>query len=553
MCSVRVLWRTEGSWMSLPGPPPHGGALVDLRVEGDRLVEVAEVAGRLPTWELSRRQRCDLELLATGGFSPLRTFLGQADYESVCSEMRLATGELWPVPVTLDLPRRVVEAAASAGGLTLRARGMDVAVLEVQTAWQPDRLAEAAAVLGTTDTAHPGVRALLEQTHPWYVSGPLEVLRAPAHHAFRSLRHTPGELRSALAEQGWERVVAFQTRNPMHRAHQELTLRAARDLDAHLLLHPVVGMTKPGDIDPHVRVRCYRALLPTYPPGRVLLSLLPLAMRMAGPREALWHGLVRKNYGATHFIVGRDHAGPGEDSRGRPFYEPYAAQDLVHQHERELGIEIVPFRQMVYVQERQGYVPEDEVQPGQRCLRISGTEQRRRLARGEELPAWFTPPEVAAELRRAFPPPSARGLCIFVRGPLPDLDHDRAAEAVTAQLREAGRTVTLLRGSVLESGNATSSLVTRLVGEVMRNGGAVVCSGKLGDGACDAGLQLVGSGHVVDVWVAEEEVEGQPTAETRISRLLVPPGATPELIGDIVRDHVGASGFLSCTCDEAAP
>ena len=388
--------------MAPPGPLPHGGALVDLRVEGSRAVEVAAVRSRLPAWELSRRQRCDLELLATGGFSPLRTFLDRADYESVCASMRLSTGELWPVPVTLDLPDDVVERAASAGGVVLRARGADVAVLWLTTAWRPDRRAEAAAVLGTTDPAHPGVTALLEETHPWYVSGSLDVLRLPSHDTFGSLRHTPAQVRALLAERGWERVVAFQTRNPMHRAHQELTLRAARDLDAKLLLHPVVGVTKPGDVAPDVRVRCYRALLPTYPPGSVLLSLLPLAMRMAGPREALWHAIIRKNHGATHFIVGRDHAGPGTDRHGRPFYEPYAAQDLVRGHERELGIGVVPFRQMVYVEEVDGYVPDDEVLPGQHRLQISGTEQRRRLAAGEELPSWFTPPEVAAELRRSF-------------------------------------------------------------------------------------------------------------------------------------------------------
>jgi sulfate adenylyltransferase len=276
-------------------------------------------------------------------------------------------------------------------------------VLWLSSAWRPDRRAEAQAVFGTTDPSHPGVDALLHGSHPWYVSGRLEVLRLPAHQSFASLRHTPGQVRALLAERGWRRVVAFQTRNPMHRAHQELTVRAARDLDAGVLLHPVVGITKPGDIDPRVRVRCYRALLPTYPPDGVLLSVLPLAMRMAGPREALWHAIVRKNHGATHFIVGRDHAGPGPDAQGRPFYDAYAGQALVRRHERELGIGVVTFRQLVYVRELDGYVPEDEVQPGHHALRISGTEQRRRLAQGQDLPPWFTPPEVAAELRRAVP------------------------------------------------------------------------------------------------------------------------------------------------------
>ncbi len=533
--------------MVLVVSPPHGGALVDLRVEDGRAAELAEAARRLPVWELSRRQRCDLELLATGGFSPLRTFLDQADHESVCAAMRLSTGELWPVPVTLDLPEQVVATASAAGGVLLRARGVDAAVLWLETAWRPDRRAEAAAVLGTTDPAHPGVQALLRESHPWYVSGPLEVLRLPPHHGFRSIRHTPGQLRVLMAGYGWDRVVAFQTRNPMHRAHQELTVRAAGDLDANLLLHPVVGVTKPGDVDPHIRVRCYRALLPTYPPGRVLLSVLPLAMRMAGPREALWHAIVRKNHGATHFIVGRDHAGPGEDSAGRPFYEPYAAQELLGMHAGELGIGVVPFRQMVYVEELQGYVPEDDVQPGQHCLRISGTEQRRRLARGEELPAWFTPPEVAAELRRAFPPRSERGVCVLLPDALPGPWGDQAAAAVAAGLREAGRTVTLLSRSLLAGGEATSHLVVHLIGEVMRNGGAVLCPAGAVHGLDHAAARLAEQGLVVDVGIAGEEpglADAPPTTGSSCTRLLVPVGGGPELVGDVVVDHVRTSGYL---------
>ncbi|MGY1642841.1 sulfate adenylyltransferase [Geodermatophilus sp. SYSU D00703] len=526
------------------GPPPHGGALVDLRVEEDRAVALSAAAKDLPAWELTRRQRCDLELVATGGFSPLRTFLDRDDYESVCTSMRLTTGELWPVPVVLDLPETVVEAASAAGGLALRARGEDLAVVWFRSAWRPDRTAEALSVLGTTDPTHPGVHALLYETHPWYVSGPLEVLGLPRHHAFGPLRHTPAGVRSLLVQRGWGRVVAFQTRNPMHRAHQELTIRAARDLDANLLLHPVVGVTKPGDVDPYVRVRCYRALLPTYPPGTALLSLLPLAMRMAGPREALWHAIVRKNHGATHFIVGRDHAGPGMDLQGRPFYEPYAAQELVREHERELGIGVVPFRQMVYVDELRQYVPEDEVQPGHHCLRISGTEQRRRLAEGEELPSWFTPPEVAAELRRAFPARSRRGVCVLIRATLPE--PRRAAAAVGARLREAGRTVTVIDDAV-PADAASSSLVIGLVGDVMRNGGAVVCSGEAATHVGERGPGLARCGLVLDVVDAAEEI-GPGAVQTRVgerARAHVAAGATAEAVGEIVCHRLGQLGYVS--------
>jgi sulfate adenylyltransferase len=387
--------------------PPCGTALVDLLAAADRATELTQRAAEWPSWQLTRRQRCDLELLACGGFSPLRSFLGEDDYACVCESMRLADGTLWPIPVTLDVP---AELAAVAGpGRSLALRDPDdtlLAVLHVSQAWRPDLAAEAAAVFGTTEPAHPGAEYLLRNVHPWYVTGELEVLRLPPHPDFPQFRHTPAQVRAEFARRGWHRIVAFQTRNPLHRAHQELTLRAARDANAHLLIHPVVGVTKPGDIDHHTRVRCYQAILPHYPPGRALLSLLPLAMRMGGPREALWHAIIRKNYGATHFIVGRDHAGPGLDSAGRPFYEPYAAQELLRQYGQELGVGVMAFRRLVYVPDCGAYLPEDEAPTDARVLSISGTELRQRLAAGQDLPAWFTPPEIAAELRRSYPPPS---------------------------------------------------------------------------------------------------------------------------------------------------
>jgi len=382
---------------------PHGGALVDLLVTGNEAAELARHAAGLPGWRLTRRQRCDLELLACGGFSPLRSFLGEADYSRVCESVRLADGTLWPIPVMLDVPDEVAAAARPGRSLALRdADGSLLGVLRVAESWRPDRAAEAATVFGTQDPAHPGAGYLLRDTHPVYLTGELKVLRLPSRPEFPQFRHTPAQVRAAFGRRGWPRVVAFQTRNPLHRVHQELTLRAARQADAHLLLHPVVGVTKPGDIDPATRVRCYQAILRHYPRDRVLLSLLPLAMRMAGPREALWHAIIRKNYGATHFIVGRDHAGPGTNSAGRPFYPPYAAQELARQHAGELGIGVLTFPRLVYVPSRDAYLPEDEAPTG--ALSISGTELRQRLYAGRDLPAWFTPPEIAAELRRSYPP-----------------------------------------------------------------------------------------------------------------------------------------------------
>jgi sulfate adenylyltransferase len=386
------------------GSEPHGGVLVDLLVDADRGEELRVRAAASPSWRLTARQLCDLELLSAGGFSPLRTFLGRADYLAVCTSMRLADGTLWPVPVTLDVPAKVPAALGPDGVLALRDRdGALLGVLHVTEVFTPDLRDEAAWVFGTVDPAHPGVDHLLHHTHPVYVTGRLELLRAPVHDDFRQLRHSPRQLRVEFERRGWTRVVAFNTRNPMHRAHQEVTLRALAETGANLLIHPIVGVTRPGDIDPATRVRCYQTVLPSYPRGRVMLSLLPLAMRMAGPREALWHAIIRKNYGITHFIVGRDHAGPA-DVTGRPFYGPYDAQELVRRHAAELGVGLVAVPQLVYVDDLGKYLPEDEVPAGARTVIVSGTEIRRRLKDGDELPEWFTPAAVVAILRRSAGP-----------------------------------------------------------------------------------------------------------------------------------------------------
>ncbi len=429
---------------------PHGGTLIDLLAEPERAAELRERSAAWPSWQLTQRQLCDLELLTCGGFSPLQTFMGQDDYDSVCASMRLARGALWPIPVTLDVPEEVVALAESEGSLALRdSEGMMLAVLHLTETWRPDRLAEAGAVLGTTDSAHPGVDYLLHETHPWYVTGTLEAVQLPEHRNFRSLRRTPAQVRAEFARRNWRRVVAFQTRNPMHRAHQELTRRAAAEVNANLLIHPVVGMTMRGDIDSDTRVRCYQAILPSYAEDRVMLSLLPLAMRMGGPREALWHAIIRKNYGATHFIVGRDHAGPGLDSDGRPFYPSVAARELLLHHSQELGIAIVPFPHMVYVHGTNRYVPEGSAPQGAQVEYLSGTQVRRRLAEGGDLPPWFTSPEVAAELRRSYPPRSERGFTVFLTG-LSGAGKSTIAAALQAGLMERDRRcVTLLDGDVV--------------------------------------------------------------------------------------------------------
>src|SRR5580704_8420999 len=372
---------------------PHGGELVNLVVPQGRAAELQSHSKDWPSWDLTARQLCDLELLLNGGFSPLRSFLSRKVYESVCSKMRLADGTIWPIPVVLDIPEAFAQTIAPGKTIALRdPEGVMLAALHVEEIWQPDRTAEAVAVYGTADTSHPGSDYLLNRTHPFYVSGKLEGIQLPSHYDFNALRPTPAELRAEFSNMGWNRIVAFQTRNPMHRAHQELTFRAAKQAEANLLIQPSVGMTKPGDVEYYVRVRCYQAFLERYPQGTAKLALLPLAMRMGGPREALWHAIIRRNHGCSHFIVGRDHAGPGNDSDGKPFYGPYEAQELFRAHEKELGMTMVPFQMMVYLEAEDRYVPEDEVSNGQRTLNISGTELRRKLSEGSDIPSWFTFP-----------------------------------------------------------------------------------------------------------------------------------------------------------------
>jgi sulfate adenylyltransferase len=469
---------------------PHGGELVNLVSEPERINELKAHSREWPSWDLSPRQVCDLELLLSGGFSPLRGFMTRADYEGVCHNMRLTSGVLWPMPITLDVKEEFAKTLKPGSStVALRdAEGVMLAVLHVEEVWQPDRMAEAQSVFGTTSTVHPGVDYLLNKSNPWYVGGRLEGVQTPSHYDFRSLRLTPAELRTEFARLGWRRVVAFQTRNPMHRAHQELTFRAAKTVEANLLIHPSVGMTKPGDVDYFTRVRCYQLLLAKYPQGTVKLSMLPLAMRMGGPREAIWHGLIRKNHGVTHFIVGRDHAGPGNDSNGKPFYGPYEAQELFKKHEADIGVTMVPFNMMVYLADQDRYVPDNEVKNGARVLNISGTELRRRLNEGAEIPGWFTYPEVVQELRRSYPPRHRQGLTIFFTGLSGSGKSTIANVLVTKFLEIGGRPVTLLDGDLVRK-HLSSELgfskehrdinirrIGYVASEITKNGGIAICA-----------------------------------------------------------------------------
>jgi sulfate adenylyltransferase len=416
--------------------------------------------------------------------------MGRRDYESVCHEMHLASGILWPMPITLDVTEEFAKKLTPGSSkVALRdPEGVMVAVLHVEEVWQPDRKDEAKSVFGTTSTVHPGVDHLLNRSNPWYVGGKLEGLQNPTHYDFKTLRLTPAELRAEFSRVGWRRIVAFQTRNPMHRAHVELTFRAAKTVEANLLIHPSVGMTKPGDVDYFTRVRCYQLLLAKYPAGTVRLSLLPLAMRMGGPREAIWHALIRKNHGVTHFVVGRDHAGPGKDSDGKPFYGPYEAQELFKKHEPEIGVTMVPFSMMVYLEDKDCYVPDTEVPTGARVLNISGTELRDRLNEGREIPAWFTYPEVVRELRRSFPPRHKQGVTIFFTGLSGSGKSTVANVLLTKFLEMGGRPVTILDGDLVRK-HLSSELgfskehrdinirrIGYVASEITKNGGIAICA-----------------------------------------------------------------------------
>lgn len=436
---------------------------------------------------LDERGLCDLELLAVGAFSPLRSFLGKADYERVVAEGRLTDGTLWPLPITLPVtPGEGIEE-----GKTLALRdiyGNLLAFLHIEEIFEFDKEAEALGAYGSTDRKHPAV-AYLDRIPGHYATGRLEVVRIPPHYDFVELRRTPEELRSHFAEMGWSRVVAFQTRNPLHRAHEELTKRAAEQVGGGLLIHPVVGVTKPGDVDHYTRVRCYRALVDNYyEPGSVVLSLLPLAMRMAGPREVLLHAIIRRNYGCTDIIVGRDHAGPGNDSSGKPFYEPYAAQEAMEKYGEEIGMGMVDFKLMVYLPDEDRYSAVDEVPAGAKTANISGTDVRDKyLAKGLQLPEWFSRPAVAEILRETSPPKFLQGLTIWFTG-LSGAGKSTVAHALIERLAEFGRNCSTLDGDEIrthlskglgfskEDRDTNIRRVGYVAGLVNQHGGTMLCS-----------------------------------------------------------------------------
>ena len=413
----------------MPIPTPHGGKLRDLVIRDAPLKQqLLQEAKTLPALTLTARQLCDLELILNGGFSPLTGFLNQEDYNSVVNDLRLSSvknesngkGLLWPIPITLDVDETTSKKHSVGDRIVLidLRDETPLAILTIESIYKPDKKLEAKKVF-RGDPEHPANKYLLETAGDYYIGGELQGINYPKHYDYVDARKTPTELRQEFEKLGWaqENIVAFQTRNPMHRAHRELTIRAAQDIGdkAHILIHPVVGLTKPGDIDHHTRVKVYKQILTKFPDGLATLSLLPLAMRMGGDREALWHALIRTNYGVDHFIVGRDHAGPGKNSQGVDFYGPYDAQELLAKYDDELNIKIVPFRMVTYLPDEDRYAPIDTIDVKKvRTANISGTELRNKLKTGDEIPSWFSYPEVVKILRETNPPRSKQGFAILI-------------------------------------------------------------------------------------------------------------------------------------------
>jgi len=564
---------------------PYGGKLVNLVVEGKEREELIARASKLSSLKITMRNLCDLELIATGGFSPLNTFMGKADYDRVLKEMRLADGTLFPLPITLTADPKELPTVGE--DIVLRNTNNDlIAVMTLDEVYHWDAEVEAAHAYGSTDPRHPMVSEM-ERWGKVCISGPMKVINLPKYHDFVILRHTPAQVRSMLEEMGHDNVVAFQTRNPLHRIHEELTKRAAEKVQGSLLVHPVVGLTKPGDVDHYTRVRTYRALVDNYyEKSRTMLSLLPLAMRMAGPREALFHAIIRRNHGANHFIVGRDHAGPGNDSTGKPFYGPYDAQDLMTQHEKELGVKMVPFEMLVYLPDEGRYVEQKDVPEGAKTANISGTQVRDDyLVKGRLLPEWFTRPETAEILREMYPPRNKQGFCIWFTG-LSGSGKSATTQVLTSLLLERGREIAILDGDVVrthlskglgfskEDRDTNILRIGFVAGEIVHAGGAVICAAiSPYRSTRNEARKMVGENFITvfmdtPVEICEERdvkglyakarqamQEGKPMGFTGVDDPYEPPidpeitlkgfGATPEENAQVIVQYLEEQGYLN--------
>jgi len=468
---------------------PHGNTLVSFHLSKGELLEYFELSNKIPSLTLSLKQQCDLEMISNGAFSPLLTFNNQEDYEEILLNNKLTNGEVWPIPIILDVPDDFLKSLDKNEYISLRnAEGFLLAILKVQEFWSPNKKDEANSVFKTIDENHPGVDYLFNYTNNNYISGQLVPIQSNKYFDFTHLRKSPKEVRNLFRSNNWKDVIAFQTRNPMHRAHFELTRTAMEQHNTKLLIHPVVGISKPGDIDHFTRVKCYQHIIKYYPENSVVLSLINLAMRMAGPKEALWHAIIRKNYGCNHIIIGRDHAGPGVNAGGKPYYQPYDAQELISQYQEELEIKMVPFQEMVFAKSKKTYLPLDEAKEDEQIERLSGTQFKELLKQRIEIPSWYSFPEVIHELRRRYPKLHNQGLTVFFTG-LSGAGKSTLANALMYKLMEMDdRPITLLDGDIVRQ-HLSSDLgfskedrdihvkrIGYVASEITKHGGVAICA-----------------------------------------------------------------------------
>ena len=468
---------------------PHGNTLVSFHLSIGELQEYSELSNTISSLTLSLKQQCDLEMISNGAFSPLLTFNNQKDYEEILLNNKLLNGTIWPIPIVLDVPDNFLKALDKNEHISLRnAEGFLLAILKVKEFWSPNKKDEANSVFKTIDQNHPGVDYLFNHTNSNYISGELVPIQSNKYFDFTHLRKSPQAVRDLFRSNHWKDVIAFQTRNPMHRAHFELTRLAMEQHNAQLLIHPVIGISKPGDIDHFTRVKCYQHIMKYYPEDSVELSLINLAMRMAGPKEALWHAIIRKNYGCNHIIIGRDHAGPGVDAEGKPYYQPYDAQEFISQYQEELEIKMVPFQEMVFAKNKKTYLPVDEIKKDEQIERLSGTQFKELLKQRIEIPSWYSFPEVIHELRRRYPKLHNQGLTVFFTG-LSGAGKSTLANALMYKLMEMeDRPITLLDGDVVRQ-HLSSELgfskedrdihvkrIGYVASEITKHGGVAICA-----------------------------------------------------------------------------
>ena len=468
---------------------PHGKTLVSFHLSADELSEYSELSNNISSLTLSLKQQCDLEMISNGAFSPLSTFNNQKDYEEILLNNKLSNGLVWPIPIVLDVPDQFLKSLDKNEYISLRnTEGFLLAILKVKEFWAPNKKEEANLVFKSNDLNHPGVDYLFNHTNNNYISGELVPIHENKYFDFTHLRKSPQEVRDFFRLNNWKDVIAFQTRNPMHRAHYELTKLAMDEHNSKLLIHPVIGMSKPGDIDHFTRVKCYQHIIKYYPENSVELSLINLAMRMAGPKEALWHAIIRKNYGCNRIIIGRDHAGPGVNAEGKPYYQPYDAQELIAQYQEELEIKMVPFKEMVFAKNKKTYLPLDKIEQDDPIEKLSGTQFKELLQQRTEIPTWYSFPEVIHELRKRFPKLHNQGLTVFFTG-LSGAGKSTLANAIMYKLMETeDRPITLLDGDIVRQ-HLSSELgfskedrdihvkrIGYVASEITKHGGVAICA-----------------------------------------------------------------------------